>query len=237
MSRKLIMGKTGGGKTLTALRIMMSLHQKKGYKLYSNIHLNDVEYTYCEDSNPLKDINFQDKCVILIDEIGITTLGRGAHSTNFGKVLAQSRKSMGVGEKSILLMTCQTIYQIDHSILELIDEIYHVEHLVKLRPSVEEDPEQREIPIRSYVTVYDNHWNKLGIKKFNQLDIAMKYYSTEEMVDTFKDTRLMELKEKYPEYVGNSEMKVSVLADILYLKEGLNKSDSKTYSRAIIYDI
>ena len=189
-----------------------------------------INYHYhLSDANFIQALDFNDKHVVCIDELGMTTMAKNVHSIHFAKILSQSRKA--IGEKSHLFMTSQTSHQTNTLIRSLLDFIAY--------PYLYRDFDNKpygavlEIEMKGPNANAFVPWIK---KPIYHLDKVLKYYDTSEIVDTFTDNVLKQLKEKYSDYVG-TKGQTKNLSSILILKEKMGVSEADRYARAIIQDL
>lgn len=237
--RLLLMGTTGCGKTLTAVRIAQFIHQNFGYKIYSNVELFNLPYTHLNNSNPLKDIKFNEKSVIIIDEIGISVRGNTIHSQSFSDLLAQSRKRFKT-EKSWLIMTAQIVEQIPLQVAELIDEIWTIQNDTvdgrpyKLGGNI---PFAVKYERKVYIPKYMSFVVYPKMRWISGLHHAINSYDTFRETRKFVTTQLEEFAERYSEFIGEKKMR-GELEDILVEVEGLSIAEAKRTARKIInYDL
>lgn len=218
----------GAGKTLCMTALALAYH-KKGYKIFANYHLKNIDYTYVSDANFIKALNFNDKHVLCIDELGMTTMAKNVHSIHFAKILSQSRKA--IGEKSHLFLTSQSTHQTNTLIRSLLDFIAY--------PYLYRDFNDK--PYGAVLDIFmkvpnENAFVPIKKKPLYHLDKVLNYYDTSEMVDTFADNIVEKLKEKYPDFVG-SKGQTKNLTSILILKEKMGISEADRHARAIIQDL
>jgi hypothetical protein len=236
MTRICFYGRTGFGKTLTAVYQALNYYYK-GYKIYSNIHLKGEfkEYTYITNTNFTKIINNKEKNVVLIDEIGKTTnTGRSHNAINFSNIVAQSRKSFG--EDSHLLLTTQ-IEQFLRMLEGLID--YEFFPQIVLRDEYTGKPLVLKLEIKRVIDIntgtgkrykfipYANTFLYYGVYE------CCDFYDTYEEVESFGDGEYIEMQKIYKNYVGKKG-KLEELANKIQFEKGKNISESKRLARAVI---
>ena len=224
-----IFGDTGSGKTLAAV-YFVNHYAAKGYKIYSNIHLKNIEYTLIEDSHAFKNLPFDARNLVFIDELGATSSSRNYHAINLQHVLAQSRKM--IGERSHMIFTAQTTQQASSLVMSFIDLIAY--------PTLYRNPDTN-MPLWCELECYRKIPNTRGYFQaepivIENISVACDYYDTDEQADTFRDGALQGLKEEYSDYKG-TEKTLSILADRLVFEKGKGKSEAKSLARAIIYDL
>lgn len=224
-----IFGDTGSGKTLVAIYILMH-YARLGFKIYSNIHLKGVDYTLIKDSHAFKNLGFEERNIVFIDELGATSTTRNYHAISLQHVLAQSRKM--IGEKSHMIFTAQTTQQASSLVMSFIDLIAY--------PTLFRDPDTN-LPMIAELDCYRKIPNSRGYVSMppiviNNINEACGCYDTDEQADTFKDGVLQGLKEEYKDYIG-ADRSLSLLADTLVFEKGKGKSEAKSLARAIIYDL
>ncbi len=121
----------GNGKTLSAVRFLLKEHIEEGKEIYSNIKLNNVEYTQLKPNNLFK-VFSEKNVVVLLDEIhSIVHRNHSIHELcerhgkeNIGlcyrlsEFCSQIRKIDGT-----LILTSQTYSGVARQYRELIDTI------------------------------------------------------------------------------------------------------------------
>lgn len=121
MSIHLILGYQGSGKTLYMVKIAYEYY-KKGYKIYSNIHLTGIPYELIT-INDVIECKYHD-ALVLIDEIHILLPSRNSMSKNSRKIcdgfLSMVRKA-----KLEVYGSTQTMRKVDIRFREEADYLYY----------------------------------------------------------------------------------------------------------------
>ena len=166
----LTIGKQGAGKTLYTVNLL--LNNLNGRKVYSNIKLFNIDYTYMNDSILLdlikNDINQLNDSIIILDEIHIYLDSRDFMKQNnreLQSIFSQLRK-----RNILILATTQYLLNVDVRIRRQIKNIFELSHISGNVFNI------KVYDIDGYYSRY-LHENNLD------LSLGYKYYDTFEVIN------------------------------------------------------
>ena len=225
--RGIILGDTGSGKTLLAIDMLLEYYGK-GFKVWSNIPLNNVDYTLVTGTDFIDDVDESEANFVLIDEVG--EVSRGLNQFNFGQLMAQSRKS--IGENQVFLMTAQVSQQASSTMKGLVDYIIYPTILQRNledhnKPTILQADFYRKAP-RTSRPIFD-YFDTLYYNTTETCDA----YNTHELVEALEDGRFKKYLTKYAEYI-DSKGRVRELKLILQEKNGLNLAEAERMALKIV---
>ena len=235
MTRYIIFGDTGDGKTLTAVSFIVE-HYLSGEKwnIYSNIHLKGIDYIPIEDTAFIESLDARKNNFVFIDEVG--EIGRGHYQFTFNSLVSQSRKS--IGENQIFMMTTQTQNQANIVLKGMVD--FFIYPNIILREGEDERPALIELDFykknKRSVPLSFSLCNDLIPKsqRFRFVYDICDYYDTLEMVEGMQDGRLYKYLELYENFI-DSTREIKNLKTIINEKHGLSLSESERMARKVIF--
>lgn len=232
MTRFVCFGDTGDGKTLLCVDFIRDNYPE--YKVYSNIHLKEMDYVPITDTAFIDEIDPKKKNIVFIDEVGEIT--RGHYQFTFNSLVSQSRKS--IGENQLFFMTTQTQNQASTILKGMVDFF--------IFPNIVQREEGTNRPIAIEVEWYEKDKRSIPLtfsECTQRLPVGLThrivydtcdYYDTGEMVEGLADGRFYKYLEKYESFVGTTK-NIKNLTAIINEKYGVSLSEAERNARKIIF--